>query len=141
MNPTTIFQPVVVMIALTFAVALWMLRLRFKAVGAGELTPGYFKTYRGGKVPEHLTLVTHHFDNLLEIPPLFYVACVVLYVLDGVSGYTLALAWTYVAFRLVHCAIHTSYNNVFHRMFAFLASTAVLGMMWVEIGRQAFSVS
>ena len=139
MHQATIFQPVIVMIVLTFAVALWMLRLRFKAVGTGALTPAYFKLNRGGKAPEHLTLVTHHFDNLLEIPPLFYIACVIAFVLNGVDGYMLGLAWAYVAARLVHCAIHTSYNNVFHRMFAFLASTAVLGVMWAEIGRLVFS--
>lgn len=139
MNQATIFQPVITLIALTFAVALWMLYLRFKAVGDKQLSPGYFRIYRGGREPEHLTQVTHHFHNLLELPPLFYMACVVLYALDGVNAYTIALSWIYVAFRILHCAIHTSYNNILHRMFAFLGSTAVLGMMWMHVGVLVFS--
>ncbi len=139
MNQTMILQPMVVMVALTLGVALWMLRLRFKAVADGQLSPGYFKHNRGGKVPDYLARVTQNFDNLLELPPLFYIACVILYLLHAVDGYTLALAWAYVASRLLHSAIHTTYNQLYHRMSAFLVSCLLLGMLWGELGRQVFT--
>ena len=41
-----------------------------------------------------------------------------------------ALAWAYVALRIVHSAIHLSYNRVVHRLAVFALSNAVLGMLW-----------
>lgn len=139
MNHANIFQPVIVMIALTFSMALWMLRLRFKAVGEGKLSPEYFKLNQGGKPPQQLIQVTQHFDNLLELPTLFYAVCVIAYVMGSVDAYLLTLAWAFVVMRLLHSAIHTTYNHILHRMLTFLASCAVLGMMWVDIGIQVFT--
>jgi hypothetical protein len=34
--------------------------------------------------------------------------------------------------RLVHSLVHLTYNNVFHRLGAFAASTVVLGALWVR---------
>ena len=76
--------------------------------------------------------------NLLELPVLFYVACLTYYVTDRVNGTALALAWTYVGLRIVHSAIHLTYNRVRHRLVAFAASNVVLVMLWTNLLR-AFS--
>jgi hypothetical protein len=40
------------------------------------------------------------------------------------------MAWGYVLLRFVHCAIHLSYNDVYHRLIAFGLSNIVLAGMW-----------
>ena len=47
----------------------------------------------------------------------------------------LALAWTYVGLRLVHSAIHVTYNRVRHRLVAFGASNVALIMLWTNLLR------
>ena len=42
----------------------------------------------------------------------------------------LALAWTFVALRVLHSAIHCSYNKVMHRFYAYVAGGAVLWLLW-----------
>jgi len=42
-----------------------------------------------------------------------------------------AVAWGYVALRIVHSAIHLSYNQVLHRLAVFALSNVLLGALWV----------
>ena len=72
--------------------------------------------------------------NLLELPMLFYVVCIVLYVTAGASTVTIALAWAFVVLRVVHSAIHLTYNRVLHRLAVFTASNAALIVLWVIAG-------
>lgn len=134
--PSQIFLPVIAMIALTVGIALWMLMLRIGAVRAGQLSPKYFRLNRGGKEPERLTQVTQHYHNLLELPPLFYIAAVTVYALQLVDAIYLTLAWAYVGFRLLHAAVHTTYNHVMHRLMVFLGSVAMLVAIWARLGFQ-----
>jgi hypothetical protein len=49
--------------------------------------------------------------NLLELPVLFYVACLSLYVTGRGDQTALAIAWIYVGLRALHSLIHLSYNK------------------------------
>jgi hypothetical protein len=77
--------------------------------------------------------------NLLEAPVLVYVVCLLLYVSATASLHAVYLAWAYVALRLVHSAIHLSYNKVLHRFLVFGASYAVLIALWVLAGAALFA--
>jgi hypothetical protein len=68
--------------------------------------------------------------NLLELPTLFYPACLMFYVAGRVDGPAVALAWGYVVLRAVHSAMHLTYNNVFHRLAVFALSNLVLALLW-----------
>jgi len=71
--------------------------------------------------------------NLFEMPVLFYVASVILFVTNAVDGLALVLAWLYVASRIAHSLIHLTCNNVIHRLAAFAASNVVLLVLWVRL--------
>jgi len=43
------------------------------------------------------------------------------------------LAWGFVILRVVHSAIHCSYNRVMHRFFAYLISCLFLMFMWIRL--------
>ncbi len=73
-----------------------------------------------------------NYKNLLEMPTLFYVLCVILlFATKPLNPIFLGLAWAYVGLRYWHSFVHVSYNKVMTRFKIFLASTVVLGVMWV----------
>lgn len=133
MTQESILFPVFALGALTFFVALWMARLRFKAVKQGDLDRRYYKLNRGWEVPEYLIKVSRNFENLLEIPVLFYVVALMIYVTKHVDFAYVALAWLYVGTRFIHTYIHTTYNNVRHRMIPFLLGGTVLIAIWMRL--------
>ncbi|WP_374089143.1 MAPEG family protein [Methylomicrobium lacus] len=133
MNQEDILFPVFALGALTFFVALWMARLRFKAVKQGDLDRRYYQLNRGWEAPEYLVKVSRNFENLLEIPILFYVVVLMLYATKRVDVTYIALAWIYVGSRFIHSYIHTTYNNVIHRMIPFLFGSIVLIGIWIRL--------
>ena len=51
-----------------------------------------------------------------------------------VSSLVLGLAWAYVVARVLHSAIHCSYNKVMHRFRAFALGMFVLLVLWTVLG-------
>lgn len=133
MNQVDILYPIFALVGLTFAVALRMVQLRFRAVRFGELRISYFKLHQGDEPPAHLTQVTRNFHNLLEFPPLFYLACVLIYVIHATDKPFVVMAWAYVITRLLHTLVHTGHNNILHRLIPFLLSALVLMFMWARL--------
>lgn len=130
MNHNLILYPAFAQAALTFGIGMRLAGLRFKAVKNGDLSPRYFAVNTGGEVPEYLAKVNNNYNNLLELPILFYVVTGLLYTADRVETAQLVLAWIFVCSRYVHSYIHTTYNNVRHRLRAFLAGAVALISMW-----------
>lgn len=122
--------PVFGMVALTFAVLFLGLGARIRAVKMEQLTPNSFRLDPMDGAPEWIIKTTRHFSNLFEMPILFYVACILCLSLGLSSETLLALAWLYVAARVIHAVIHLSYNNVTHRLIAFSASNLALLGIW-----------
>lgn len=74
-----------------------------------------------------------NFRNQFETPVLFYVLCGAATYL-GATGFAMALfAWLYVASRVAHALIHTTYNKVEHRFSVFLVGILALVVMWVLV--------
>lgn len=131
MNSATIFAPLEALVVPTFVVMLFMAYKRFSAGFAGRLKPSAFKLGESPEVPDDVRVVNRNFVNLFEMPVLFYVLCLALYVTQHVSVLMLALAWGYVALRALHSLIRATYNKIPHRFAAFAASNGVLLAMWV----------
>lgn len=131
MDQTLIIYPMAALVALTYLVAIGMLRLRVQAVRQKKLSPRYFLLNRGGKSPEALTQVEQNYLNLHELPILFYALCLALYATGSVTETQLVLAWVYVGLRVIHTLIHTTINQLRLRMLVFSASFFVLGAAWV----------
>ena len=72
--------------------------------------------------------------NLLELPVLFYVVCLLIFTTGQGAALQVGLAWAYVALRVVHSLIHLSYNHVYHRLAAFVVSNGVLAALWALAG-------
>jgi hypothetical protein len=129
--------PLVGMSLLTLGVALLTLAYRIRAVKQDGLNPLYFKLNRGGKPPEYMMRTEQHYQNLFEMPVLFYLVMVLILVLEWSDGLYVALAWLYVVTRLAHGVIHIKYNKLIQRRNVFLLSTLVLYSLW---GRLLFQL-
>lgn len=134
MRNIEILNPVIALAAWTFLVLLLIPFVRVRSVRRREIGPNDFKFGESPAVPPSVSIPNRNYMNLLELPMLFYVVCVVLYVTAGTSPLTVMVAWTYVALRVVHSLIHLSYNRVIHRLSVFALSNAALGSLWVMAG-------
>jgi hypothetical protein len=132
MAPARILYPMLALAALTFAVLLLIPYARFRAAARGQVTVADFRYGESANVPGKVSLPNRNLMNLLELPVLFYVACLAFYVTQTVDAAALVLAWVYVGLRAVHSAIHLTYNNVFHRLAAFAASNVALLALWIR---------
>ena len=125
-----IFLPAAAMVALTFAV--W-LRMYFRRVGEmrrKRIHPQAVATSAQMAARLEDTRAADNFRNLFELPVLFYLALVVAALTAQVDTVVLTLAWLFVALRIVHSAIHCSYNKVMHRFQAYLAGSVALWALW-----------
>jgi hypothetical protein len=129
---SSIFYPVAALVALTFAVLLLIPIARFRAAFRGQVKAKDFRYGESANVPGAVALPNRNLMNLLELPLLFYVVCVALYVTGTVDTVALTLAWMYVALRAAHSAVHLTYNNVIHRLAVYAASCAVLAALWIR---------
>lgn len=133
MEQHAIFYPVIGMAFLTLFIGIRMLLLRIKAVKEDGLSPAYFLLNKGGRLSDRLVKTTHHYNNLFEMPVLFYVVTISIFVTEQVDWVYISLAWVYLLTRMAHAYIHTGYNYLRHRLNAFLLSSAVLYSMWIKL--------
>lgn len=125
--------PMFAMVLLTLVVALVAIRARFSAVLTGRVHLDYFRLMEGQETTEAITKTTRCFNNLFEIPVLFYVAGV-LHISLGIENTAgLILAWLFVLSRCAQAAIHLTYNRVLHRMSAFWAGFICAFGLWVNL--------
>lgn len=125
--------PLFAMILLTFGYGFYTAYSRVKAAKSGEVNVRYFKTMSGYEVPYELEIKTRHFANLLETPPLFYIAGALIIALGIQSPAAELTGWIYVASRIVHMIIHNGYNNPLHRMVAFFVGLICIFALWIIV--------
>ena len=131
MPQNLIFLPMGALAFLTFGVLILIPIRRFAAGRAGLAKAEDYRFGESANVPGHVSIPNRNYMNLLELPMLFYVACLMYFVAGKVSIAALNIAWVYVALRFVHSAIHLTYNNVTHRLIPFAVSNVVLLAFWV----------
>jgi hypothetical protein len=134
MRNLEILYPLFALATWTFLVLLLIPFVRVRSVRRREIGPNDFKYGESPAVPPSVSIPNRNYMNLLELPMLFYVVCMVLYVTAGASRLAVYIAWFYVVLRVVHSIIHLSYNAVIHRLSAFALSNAAVISLWVIAG-------
>jgi hypothetical protein len=135
MNQVNILFPMFGLVALTFAVLLMIPYARFTAGRRKQVAMDDFKYGESVTVPPQVSIPNRNMMNLLELPLLFYVACLTLYVTRTADEAAVDLAWLYVALRAGHSLVHLTYNKVAHRLLVYAASNVVLGTLWMHLLR------
>ncbi len=128
-----VFWPAFAMILLTFVVMLRMARSRFAESREKRIHPQAVATSAQMAAKFEDTRAADNFRNLFELPVLFYAALGVAHATGQTGILVLALAWSFVALRVLHSLIHCTYNKVMHRFRAFLAGATVLLALWIVL--------
>lgn len=127
------YWPAVAMAALTLVVWLRMYSARIAQMKRERIHPQAVATSAQAAARLTDSRCADNFRNLFELPVLFYLAVVVAVQTMQVNILTLSLAWGFVALRILHSAIHCSYNKVYHRFYAYVAGGVLLWTLWVVL--------
>ena len=135
-----ILQPLAVLAAWTMLMWLWMyatripaiLRLRIKL--DGHLPRGE----QMATLPAVVRWKADNYNHLFEQPVLFYATALALAVHGDASTASLALAWAYVALRVVHSLWQALVNRIPVRFALFAASSLVLFALVARAAMQVF---
>jgi hypothetical protein len=129
-----ILAPAFAMVALTFVVWLRMYFMRIGQMKRERIHPQAVATSAQATAKLTDSRAADNFRNLFELPVLFYLSLVIAAMTAQVTALTLALAWAFVATRVLHSCIQCSYNKVMHRFRAYVAGGLLLWTLWAVIG-------
>ncbi|WP_240933036.1 MAPEG family protein [Diaphorobacter sp. HDW4B] len=138
-NSPAILWPLFALAAWTMCMAVNIACRRVRATLRGEADIDQFAYGESGPLPEALILANRNYMNLLELPMLFYVVCVLTYVTGVQSTWLVTLAWAYVVLRVLHSFVHLTYNHVLHRFALFATSNVILTLQWLLLGTALIS--
>ena len=133
MEQFSILQPLAALALWTLLVFTLIPYRRLRAIAAGRVSPNEFRLGESALVPDDVCLPNRNIINLFQMPVLFYLACLVLYVTQLSDSWFVYLAWAYVILRVVHSVIHVTYNKVRHRFIPFALSNFVLVAIWIGL--------
>ena len=139
MNNNLIFFPIIAQIFLTLFLYILLTLRKIRALKSGSVD----ESRRGlfdDAWPIDVIAVNNCIRNQFEVPVLFYVLCMVLFMLNAVSVLSLSIAWLFVLSRFVHAYIHTGSNYVPVRRRVFMFSTVLILIMSVLVFSEIFSV-
>src|SRR5665213_4612672 len=122
MDPNLILAPMGALAGLTFFVLLFVPAIRITRRPSTQDSAD-------GDIPGNLS--NPNYVDLLEMPVLFYVICLMLLVTARVDMASLWLAWIYVGLRALHSIVHLTYDNLRHRMTLFALSNFAVIAMWL----------
>jgi hypothetical protein len=133
MTQQAIFGPFFATIFLTLVVWVYMYirRIRFitsNNFSAKELTPTVFAQLS----PPAVANPSDNLKNLFEIPVLFYALVLYLFVTQQVDTIYVTAAWVFVVFRVLHSAVHCTFNLIILRFYLYLIATLAVWFMAVR---------
>lgn len=109
-----------------------MFSIRYKAVKSGDVKVSYFKDYKE-PAPSYLEVMKNHFENQFQLPILFIIACVTIYLGDCASIAAVVFSYLFFASRLVHSYFHLGTNNIMNRANSFFFGVFLLLCLWLTL--------
>lgn len=128
---TSVFWPMLVLIAWTAGVGCLAVSRRVNEVRTKRIPLQSIARPRDIAAMLEDTQATDNFNNLLQVPLLFYVWCLASAQAHAVNGYVLLVGWSYVGLRMAHTVIQVTHNRVMQRFRVWVLSNFVLMLLWV----------
>lgn len=134
-SPERLIAPLIALVGLTAFVWLLMVVVRNATILRGITNADYYTAYQPSRhPPEWVERPARVFNNLFQVPMLFYVVCLLMMITGRVDERQITFAWIYVATRALHAVIYIGWNYVPYRFGAWLASCITLGVIWFRFG-------
>jgi len=136
--PAALVPPLFAMLALTGVVWILMALLRNVMVMLGKASMRYYHHYEGELPAEWIERPARTFNNLMQLPLVFYAVCLVAMTLGRVDSIQVDLAWLFVAFRTLHAGIMLAWNFVPYRFASYSAATFALMALTYRVAEQCW---
>jgi hypothetical protein len=121
--------PIVALIAWSLVMWVWLYATRLPAMVRLRMpaSAGRYARAMNERMPDHARQAADNYNHLMEQPTLFYAVGFALVLLGrGDDSTCVALAWGYVALRVVHSLVQATVNHVPTRFAVFTLSTLLL---------------
>jgi len=131
-----ILAPAAVLVLWSIVMLFWLAATRLPPLfkqpgGLGAAKPGGRGADLEGVLPDSINWKSHNYTHLMEQPTIFY-ATVMILALMGANAGDVAIAWGYVALRIVHSIWQATVNKVSIRFALFIASTVCLILLAIH---------
>jgi hypothetical protein len=137
-----ILRPMVALIAWTLVMLVWMLATRLPAMKKAGIDLGKLVGTKPADadrgLPPQIQWIAHNHNHLMEQPTLFYAVCTVIALSGTGDGINAAIAWVYVALRVLHSLVQATVNRVGPRFMLYLASTVALAALTLHASMAVF---
>ncbi len=127
---TNIYWPMLTLIGWTAGVGFLAVSRRVNEIRTKHIPLQSIARPRDIAVVLEDTQFTDNFNNLLQVPLLFYVWCLAAAQVHGVNGYILLMGWIYVGLRIAHTLIQVTHNRVIQRFRVWSLSNFILVLLW-----------
>ena len=123
-----ILRPVVVLLAWTMVMWVWMYATRIPAMSKAGIKPDDARKTKGldETLPPEVQWKAHNYNHLHEQPTVFYAVCLLLAIVGWGDGMNALLAWIYVGLRIIHSLVQATANVVMVRFVLYALSSVAL---------------
>lgn len=123
-----ILKPVIMLVAWTMVMWLWMYATRLPAIMklGMKMDPHLPKGEQMSQLPSTVRWKADNYNHLMEQPTIFYAVALSLAFLGAGTGLNAALAWAYVGSRVVHSLLQALVNKIEVRFMIFSVSSLIL---------------
>ncbi|MBX7482592.1 MAPEG family protein [Qipengyuania qiaonensis] len=135
MIESQILQPVIVLMAWTMIMWIWMYATRIPAMSKagieGTRMVGSTGASLRDKLPDSANWKADNYNHLHEAPTLFYAVALLLAMIGWGDGMNALIAWIYVGLRITHSLVQATANVVLVRFVLFaLSSFALIALIF-----------
>jgi hypothetical protein len=131
MNPNLLLLPVAIHAIATMLIFIPMSRARVKSVMEGKVKASVYRY--NTEEPEESRRFSNAIRNQNETGVLFYAACLVAYVSDALSWWTVGLAFAFLIVKLAHVSIQVTSNRLRTRRPVFMIALSILVLLWLVV--------
>jgi hypothetical protein len=138
MDQTEIFRPFCATMGLTLVVWVYMYGRRLPFIFSSSLDPKQMTPLELARLsPPQVSNPSDNLKNLFELPTVFYVVILYIYVTNQVDRAYLWAAWGFFLFRALHSAVHCTFNFIPLRFALYVISAGALWFIVLRAVRAA----
>ncbi|MAL65177.1 MAG: hypothetical protein CMF94_03645 [Candidatus Marinimicrobia bacterium] len=134
--------PISIMVFLNLFLIFRLLYMATMYTLSRDIKLSQFRMYEG-EFPDKLRSARQQFQNMFEIPILFYLLCLLNIFLKNYNQLDIILCWCFVVFRVLHFFIRLQNQktiNIIPRTIIFVVSLVFLTLGWINLIINSFSV-
>ena len=134
--------PISIMVFLNLFLIFRLLFMATRYAQSKEVKLSQFRIYEG-EFPDKLRSARQQFQNMFEIPILFYLLCLLNIFFNNYNQLDIIFCWCFVIFRVIHFFIRLQNQktiNIIPRTLVFIVSLIFLTIGWISLLFNSFVI-